>query len=154
MQCKHLRRGCGGFIGSKMKRNKYRKPERNEGTKSSRKKNQNREEGRRIFSESVEENPTEEDPILNRPVCIHSISPVASRLHLHPHKRDRLCLPQMSDESFYGLIAADETVITNQVLVNPLGTQPHTNRRFNLGRMRLAKTLTTRCGPGGRNGWF
>jgi hypothetical protein len=32
---------------------------------------------RRIFGESVEENPTEEDPVLNRPVCIHSISPVA-----------------------------------------------------------------------------
>jgi hypothetical protein len=36
-----------------------------------------KEEGRRIFGESVEENPTEEDPVLNRPVCIHSISPVA-----------------------------------------------------------------------------
>jgi hypothetical protein len=61
----------------------------------------------------------------------------------------------MPDESFYGLIAADETVITNQVLVNPLGTQPHPNRRFNLRRMRLAKTLTTGGGgPGGRNGWL
>src|ERR1022692_2850042 len=77
MQCKHLRRGCGDFIGSKIKRNQYRKPERNGGTKSSRKKSQTGEEGRRIFSESVEENPTEEDPVLNRPVCIHSISPVA-----------------------------------------------------------------------------
>jgi len=32
---------------------------------------------RRVFSESVEENPTEEDPILNRRDCIHSISPLA-----------------------------------------------------------------------------
>jgi hypothetical protein len=48
------------------------------GRKSSRKKNQNGEEGRRIFSESFEENPTEEDPVLNRPVCIHSISPMAT----------------------------------------------------------------------------
>jgi len=76
LQCKHLRRGCGGFIGSKMKRNQYRKPEPKNGRKSSRKKNQTREEGRRIFSESVEENPTEEDPVLNRPFCIHSISPL------------------------------------------------------------------------------
>jgi hypothetical protein len=30
----------------------------------------------RFFSESFEENPREEDPILNRPFCIHSISPV------------------------------------------------------------------------------
>jgi hypothetical protein len=71
-----LRRGCGGFIGSKLKRNQYRKPEPKNGRKSSRKKNQRGEEGRRIFSESVEENPTEEDPILNRPFCIHSISPL------------------------------------------------------------------------------
>jgi hypothetical protein len=75
-----LRRGCGGFIGSKIKRNQYRKPEPRNGRKSSRKKNQNREEGRRILSESVEENPLEEDPILNRPFCIHSISPVAQTL--------------------------------------------------------------------------
>jgi hypothetical protein len=72
-----LRRGCGGFIGSKIERNQYRKPERNGGIKSSRKKNQSGEEGRRIFSESVEENALEEDPVLNRPVCIHSISPLA-----------------------------------------------------------------------------
>jgi hypothetical protein len=58
-----LRRGCGDFIGSKIKRNQYRKPERNEGTKSSSKKNQSGEEGGRIFSESVEENPLKEDPM-------------------------------------------------------------------------------------------
>ena len=55
-----------------------------------------------------------------------------SRLHLHPHKRDRLGLPQMPHESFDGLITARETVITNQVLINPLGTQPHRHGRFNL----------------------
>jgi len=60
-----------------MKRNQYRKPASNNGRKSSRKKSQSGEEGRRIFSESFEENPSEEDPILNRPFCIHSISPVA-----------------------------------------------------------------------------
>jgi hypothetical protein len=60
-----------------MKRNQYRKPEPKNGTKSSRKKNQSGEEGRRVFSEAFEENPPEEDPILNRPVCIHSISPLA-----------------------------------------------------------------------------
>src|SRR5208283_2808109 len=56
-----------------------RKPVPKNGRKSSRKKNQTREEGRRIFSESVEENPAEEDPILNRPYCIHSISPLTLR---------------------------------------------------------------------------
>jgi len=61
-----------------MKRNQYRKPEPKNGRKSSRKKSQSGEEGRRIFSESVEENPREEDPVLNRPVCIHSTSPLAS----------------------------------------------------------------------------
>jgi hypothetical protein len=71
-----LRRVCGGFIGSKLKRNQYRKPEPKNGRKSSRKKSQNGEEGRRIFSESFEENPLEEDPILNRRICIHSISPL------------------------------------------------------------------------------
>jgi hypothetical protein len=60
-----------------MKRNQYRKPEPKNGRKSSRKKSQSGEEGRRIFSESLEENPLEEDPILNRPFCIHSTSPVA-----------------------------------------------------------------------------
>jgi hypothetical protein len=45
-----------------MKRNQYRKPEPKNGTKSSRKKNQSGEEGRRVFSEAFEENPPEEDP--------------------------------------------------------------------------------------------
>jgi hypothetical protein len=75
-----LRWGCGGFIGSKLKRNRDGKTEQNGGIKSSRKKSQTGEEGRRIFSESLEENPTEEDPVLNRPVCIHSISPVADHV--------------------------------------------------------------------------
>src|SRR5580698_905219 len=79
---------------------------------------------------------------------------LGSRLHLHPHKRDRLCLPQMPDESFDGLVAARETVITNQVLINALSTQPHLNRRFNLGQVRQAKTLSAGSRPGGRNGWF
>ena len=49
---------------------------------------------------------------------------LGSRLDLHPHKRDRLRLPQMPDESFDGLVAARETVVTNQVLINALSTQP------------------------------
>src|ERR1700683_3364218 len=77
-----------------------------------------------------------------------------SRFHLHPHKRDRLCLPQMADESLYGLVAACETVITKQVLINAFGTPPYRRRRFNLRRKRLAKALATGGGPGGRNGWF
>ena len=59
-----------------MKRNQYGKTERTGGRKSRLKKNQRGEEGRRIFSESVEEKPTEEDPVLNRRFCIHSISPL------------------------------------------------------------------------------
>ena len=42
---------------------------------------------RRIFGESVEENPTEEDPVLNRPVCIHSISPGQYRRGRQPFLR-------------------------------------------------------------------
>jgi hypothetical protein len=49
----------------------------------------------------------------------------------------------MPHESLYGLIAARKTVVTNQVLINALGTQTHPNRRFNLGQMRLAKALAT-----------
>jgi len=46
-----------------------------------RKNGQRGEEGRRVFSESFEENPLEEDPILNRQFCIHSIpSPNDTRL--------------------------------------------------------------------------
>src|SRR5271154_7438005 len=78
---------------------------------------------------------------------------LGSRLHLHPHKGDRLRLPQMPDESFDGLVAARETVITNQVLINALSTQPHSNCRFNLGQVRQAETLSTGGRPGGRNGW-
>ena len=40
------------------------------------------EEGRRFFGESFKENPLEEDSILNRPFCIHSISPFAACLLL------------------------------------------------------------------------
>ena len=58
---------------------------------------------------------------------------LGSRLHLHPQKGDRLCLPQMPHESFDSLVAARETVITNQVLINALGTQPHRHCRHDLG---------------------
>ena len=46
-----------------------------------------------------------------------------SRLHLHPHKRHRLGLAQLPHESFHGMITAGETMVTNQVLINPLGPQ-------------------------------
>ena len=55
-----------------------------------------------------------------------------SRLHLHPHKRHRLGLPQLPHEPFDGLITAGETVVAHQVLINPLGAQPDRHRRFNL----------------------
>jgi hypothetical protein len=78
-----LRRQLGGFIGSKVKRNQYRKAERNDGRKSSQQKTQAREEGRRVLSESFEEKPKEEDSLPRYPFCICSISPVAiSASHL------------------------------------------------------------------------
>jgi hypothetical protein len=77
LQFKHLCRGLGGFIGSNIKRNQYRKTSRADGRKSSRKKIQNGEEGRRDLSESLEENPGEEDPVSDRQFCIHSISTAA-----------------------------------------------------------------------------
>jgi hypothetical protein len=40
-----------------------------EGRKSRTKKTQNSEEGRKLFSECLEENAGEEDPFLNRPFC-------------------------------------------------------------------------------------
>ena len=54
-----------------------------------------------------------------------------SRRHFHPHKGHRLGLPHMPDESFYGLVAANEPVVADQVLINALGTQPDRYRRFN-----------------------
>jgi len=55
-----------------------------------------------------------------------------ARLHLHPHKRHRLGLPQLPHEPFNRLITASEPVLAHQVLINPLGTQPNRYRRFNL----------------------
>jgi hypothetical protein len=74
-----LGRHLGGFIGSKIKRNQYQTTERNGQRKSSRKKAQSGEEGRRFFSESPEENPAEEDPISDRQFCIHSTSLLARK---------------------------------------------------------------------------
>ena len=51
------------------------------GRKSRRKKTQKGEEGRRLFSESFEENAAEEDPFLNRPFCGNFNPPLASRCH-------------------------------------------------------------------------
>jgi transposase len=79
LQFKHLRRLLGGFIGSKLKRNHYRKTQRTAGRKSSRNKTQTGEEGRRVFSKPFEENSTEEDPIPDRQFCIHSILTVAEK---------------------------------------------------------------------------
>jgi hypothetical protein len=63
-----LGRVLGGFIGSKIRRNQYRKTPPAGGRKSNRKKIQTGEEGRRVFSKSFEENPREEDPTSNRQV--------------------------------------------------------------------------------------
>jgi hypothetical protein len=53
-----------------------------------------------------------------------------------PAQRGQLGLPQMPDESLYGLVGARETIITNQVLIDALSTQPHADRHLNLGQMR------------------
>ena len=58
---------------------------------------------------------------------------LSSRLHFRPHKRDQLCLPQMPYESLYGLIAAGKAVLTNQVLIDALGTQAHCHGCQDLG---------------------
>src|SRR5207237_1263853 len=69
---------------SQSQKNQYRKTLRRSGRKSTWKKTQRGEEGRRIFSESCEENPAEEDPVSNRQFCVHSVS--ASALGLMPGK--------------------------------------------------------------------
>ncbi|PYX73881.1 MAG: hypothetical protein DMG78_07755 [Acidobacteria bacterium] len=66
MQFRHLRRVCGGFIGSKIRRNQYLKPQEPGGRKSTCKKTHTGEEGRRFFSECLKENAREEDPVPDR----------------------------------------------------------------------------------------
>ena len=80
MQFRHLCRALGGFIGSQIKRNQYRKTNRIGGTKSTRKKTQAGEEGRRVCCESFEEKPRRRRSIPRRPFCLSSISPLTARL--------------------------------------------------------------------------
>jgi hypothetical protein len=61
-----LRQACGGFIGSKIRRNQYRKPQEPGGRKSTWKKTHIGEEGRRFFRECLEEKTSEEDPLSDR----------------------------------------------------------------------------------------
>jgi hypothetical protein len=82
LQFKHLRRDVGGSVGSTIKRNQYPKTASADERKSSRKKIQKDEEGRRLFSESFEENPGEEDPGLDRQFPCRSISTVARIVRL------------------------------------------------------------------------
>ena len=72
----------------------------------------------------------------------------------YPLERKGLGLAQLAYEPFDRLITAGKTVFTNQVLVNPLRTQPHGHRGLDLGLPGLTKTLPTRRGAGGRNGWL
>jgi len=74
-----LCRDLGGFIGSKIKRNHYRKTQRTDGRKSTEKKTQTKEEGRRVFSEAFEEKPQPRRSIPHRPFCLNSISPLTAR---------------------------------------------------------------------------
>jgi hypothetical protein len=66
LQWRQLRRARGGFIRFQIRRNQYRKPQEPDGRKSTGKKTQTAEEGRRDFSESFEEKPSEEDPLPDR----------------------------------------------------------------------------------------
>jgi hypothetical protein len=66
LQFKHLRRAGGGFIGSKVRTNHYRKPRETGGRKSTGMKTQTGEEGRRFLRECLEENASEEDPVPDR----------------------------------------------------------------------------------------
>ncbi len=62
-----------------LKRIHYR-PRRTGGRRKPRpKKTQNREEGRKVYSECAEENSAEEDPVPDRQFCITWLSPVARR---------------------------------------------------------------------------
>jgi hypothetical protein len=64
----------GGFIGSRNDGNHYAKTARDDERKSTPKKIQIGEEGRRVFSESLEEKPAGRRSIPNRQFCIRSIS--------------------------------------------------------------------------------
>jgi hypothetical protein len=70
----------GGFIGSRNDGNHYAKTARDDERKSTPKKIQIGEEGRRDFSESCEENPTARRSIPNRQFCIRSTSTVAGEI--------------------------------------------------------------------------
>ena len=79
----------------------------------------------------------------------------------HPPKRDGTGLLQTPDESADTVIAAPETVLIPQVLINPLTRKPLLQLRFNDLAERLTLAATGRdvtplgrLQPGGRFGWF
>ena len=73
-------------------------------------------------------------------------SPFA-KIHLHLHARFTFHAPpgqrrrgsQTPDEPLHGLIAADELILSDQILVNPLRRQPLFQR---LGNLLLPKLAT------------
>jgi hypothetical protein len=71
-----LWRALGGFIGSKIKSNQYRETDRIGGRKSTGKKTQIGQEGRRACSESSEEKSRRRRSIPRRRLCLSSISPL------------------------------------------------------------------------------
>jgi hypothetical protein len=44
-----------------------------------------------------------------------------SWFHLHPHERHRLGLEQLPHEALHRMITTGEPMVTNQILINPLG---------------------------------
>ena len=58
--------------------------------------------------------------------------------HFHSHKGHGLPLQQLPHEPLDGMITTAERMLTNQVLIDPLGREPRRYRRFNDRRQRLA----------------
>ena len=58
--------------------------------------------------------------------------------HFHPDKRHGLPRQQLAHEPLDGMITPAERMLTNQVLIDPLGREPRRYRRFNDRRQRRA----------------
>ncbi len=75
--------------------------------------------------------------------------------HLHPHKRHRLGLEQLPHEALHGVITTSKRVVTNQILIDPLGRQPRLHRRRDDCLQGQTQTWpASGQTPGERNGWF
>ncbi len=92
---------------------------------------------------------------------LHHPSPLAkidlgflSGLTLHPPERQRMGRVQLPHKTLHRIIAANELVLVDQVLINPLSGQACVQTRFDHALERRAMTDAAGLAPGGRNGWF